>query len=327
MLNRRFQRMTSPRVLALVPCVWLCACAGVTDSVFTSTTSDDMGDVEPDPRSVVAGPGNTCAVNADGTIACWGDTAFAMTETPRDLFSAVALSVGFACGIREDGTPVCWGHEQVSPAAPPEIHVQTIAMDDTNDACSVTDQGEIECWSYDGAVAVRPGTYEHLSVRWDACAIQPDGALACFAPWSNGSSSTPPSGTFLSVSNGCRTHCAVATSGQLACWDVDAADPDPQATAATNPESLLTVPVPAGTFTSVSVGKYGACAIRGDGTLLCWGNESFSASLAQPPTEPFSSVSVGWNHACGIAVQSGEILCWGDDSLGQTEVPIAPLIL
>src|SRR5206468_820165 len=43
--------------------------------------------------------------------------------------------------------------------------------------------------------------------------------------------------------------------------------------------------------------------------------------IAVPPGTAFRAVSVGWNHACAVALD-GAVWCWGDNRMGQTGGPI-----
>ena len=70
----------------------------------------------------------------------------------------------------------------------------------------------------------------------------------------------------------------------------------------------------AGTF---SAGGTHSCAIRGDGALACWGDDS-KGQLDGIPAGTFTAVSAGGAHSCAIRV-GGALVCWGDDSKGQLD--------
>jgi hypothetical protein len=97
------------------------------------------------------------------------------------------------------------------------------------------------------------------------CGVKANGTVACFsvnhpttnvceAGTSNDCFYPIPEGTYTSVSAGTNIACGVKTDGTIACWGLV--------------DSSL---VPAGTFSSVNVGRDGSvCAVRSDGTLACW---------------------------------------------------------
>ena len=71
-------------------------------------------------------------------------------------------------------------------------------------------------------------------------------------------------------------------------------------------------------FTAVSAGTNFACALRGDGTLACWGQND--AGQAMAPPGQFIAVSTGWRTACAVRT-SGSLECWGSNRVGQSDPP------
>lgn len=50
------------------------------------------------------------------------------------------------------------------------------------------------------------------------------------------------------------------------------------------------------------------CALRMDDTVFCQGNNERGAS--DPPQTPFTQISAGKAHACGLD-STGQVECWG----------------
>ena len=71
-------------------------------------------------------------------------------------------------------------------------------------------------------------------------------------------------------------------------------------------------------FTAISAGSNHSCAIRSDGSVVCWG-ENFDGQ-ADAPVGDFTAVSAGSNHSCAIR-SDGSVVCWGDNTSGQTDAP------
>ncbi len=67
---------------------------------------------------------------------------------------------------------------------------------------------------------------------------------------------------------------------------------------------------PPGTFTKITAGTSDTCAIRSDGSAACWG---FNAAAHPPPIGPFIDISGGSYVNCALR-SDGSAVCWGEDS-------------
>lgn len=65
---------------------------------------------------------------------------------------------------------------------------------------------------------------------------------------------------------------------------------------------------PAGSFVQVSAGDAFTCGLKSDQTLVCWGSNDTGA--ASPPTGTFVQLSAGMTSACGVRTD-GTVSCWG----------------
>ncbi len=74
---------------------------------------------------------------------------------------------------------------------------------------------------------------------------------------------------------------------------------------------------------SISVADERSCGVWDDGTIDCWGNDSWGSSTL-PSGLLLREISVGDYHACGIAVD-GATHCWGELEGRPVLAPSAPL--
>ncbi len=72
---------------------------------------------------------------------------------------------------------------------------------------------------------------------------------------------------------------------------------------------------PAGVFKTVSSGRRHTCAIRQDDSLACWGDLPAAA-----PAGAFQQVATGDGHDCAVKMD-GSLVCWGGDAFGQAAPP------
>jgi alpha-tubulin suppressor-like RCC1 family protein len=80
--------------------------------------------------------------------------------------------------------------------------------------------------------------------------------------------------------------------------------------------------------TAVTVGFAHACALRSDGSIQCWGNDSSGelgdgmSGVAMSPVvtairvPPATAIAAGEDYTCAI-VASGKVFCWGYGRQGQ----------
>ena len=157
------------------------------------------------------------------------------------------------------------------------------------------------CWGLDDEGQSTPpaGTFTTLSAGADhTCGILETGAVACWGLDDEGQS-TPPAGTFTTLSAGADHTCGILETGVVACWGLD---DDGQSTP------------PAGTFTTISAGADHTCGIH----VACWGLDDEGQST--PPAGIFTTISAGADHTCGI-LETGVVACWGLDDEGQSAPP------
>ena len=79
--------------------------------------------------------------------------------------------------------------------------------------------------------------------------------------------------------------------------------------------------VPAGTFAEIIAGEQDAFALRTDGTIVGWGRDLWGQSTDTPTGNDFVSIAGGEAYH-GIAMRSdGSLVAWGRDRWGDTDLP------
>jgi Regulator of chromosome condensation (RCC1) repeat len=77
----------------------------------------------------------------------------------------------------------------------------------------------------------------------------------------------------------------------------------------------------AGPYDSIAGFGDHVCALTPTGSAECWGRNDVGQSDSH--AGPFASLSVGGAHSCGLDA-NGNATCWGDDSAGQASPPPGP---
>ena len=184
---------------------------------------------------VFAGPRDTCALDTDGRLFCWGDNEFGeagvsssqskitapmeVTHPESRRWSWVAPSYFYTCAVDEIGKLYCWGRnlgyifgtnyiKDKYYYAP--VTVETTLTFDSNYSlaagythiCGLTDTGEVYCWGNN--------FYGQLGVGVDI-----------------GGTPTPqkvtfPDGETITMLFPSKSHtCAISTNNRLFCWGGD----------------------------------------------------------------------------------------------------------
>jgi Regulator of chromosome condensation (RCC1) repeat len=102
----------------------------------------------------------------------------------------------------------------------------------------------------------------------------------------------------------------------LACNDATS-PPSAGGRAIRAPQRTLVIP---STTPQVSAGGYHTCALKTDGTVVCWGRNDFGQATVPGGLTSVAQVSAGYLHTCALKTD-GTVVCWGYNGTGATTVP------
>lgn len=241
-----------------------------TGGVESSTTPVDVPGLSPS-IDVASGYGNSCALNANGGVQCWGGVAISFSPVSVSGLSGPALAVAaggsFACAIIATGDVECWGWNvdgqlgngsRTSSDVPtrvvglprPAVAIAT-AVDH---ACAITDQGALFCWGDNANGELGDGTTSDSSVAKAVVGL---------------------SSGVLAIDGGEVHTCAVVTGGAVKCWGWDAFGAlgdgpgvGPQPTGSYTPKAVVGI---AGAV-DVDLGRWSSCAVFPNDRVKCWGD-------------------------------------------------------
>ena len=288
-----------------------------------------------DVKAVAAGVSHTCALKADGTVACWGGN--------------VACQIGDGCALAVIAGNQSTDLNVLAPTAVtgltgPATAVQASALngDTLGFTCALLSNGTIECWgenllglgSDPNAEAIAPtavpgvaGAIAMAVGGTFGCDLQSNGLVAC---WGLGPLGQPGAATtsysatpvvvpglagVKAITAGWFHVCALLDDGTVACWGDNSSG---QLGDGTQSSSATPVTVSGlGHAVAIATTAYSTCAVIADGSLQCWGVDlERLTSSAVPGVSGASALSVAELSTCAV-VTGGQIRCWGDDSAGQ----------
>lgn len=179
-----------------------------------------------------------------------------LPKAPSLSFVPLSSGLHHACALRADGTPVCWGWNAFSQASPPPGETFVALSSWGSFSCALRADGTPVCWGSNPALP--PGeTFVALSTGDGfACALRADGTPAC---WSGGKIRGDEVCGYLDSRQG---------------WDREVIGKRVECT-------------PSETFVALSSGDDHACALRTDGTPVCWGNNE-EGQISPPDGETFA---------------------------------------
>jgi Regulator of chromosome condensation (RCC1) repeat len=279
--------------------------AGAATADGSAGSNTNLGSKPFSAKRIASGAMFNCVLVKEGWLQCWGNGG---GPEAVGILTQVSARAGVACAIGTDGIAHCDGN---AAAAPLKMNVPTTpfaevrAGDDA--ACGRASDGHLSCWGKMGSAIltnVPTEAFSQISVGGlEACGVTMAGSTKCWGAPSTPADLTPPPSDFAVVEANI-SECGISADGKITCWGSNAFSGAPQ---------------DAG-YVQVALGFGHGCALRQDGTAVCFG---FSTDTAPPPAGvKFVELSAGGTHSCGI-VTDGTVECWGTSTSGENGPPPA----
>ncbi len=279
--------------------------------------------------ALAMGTFNGCTVT-NGALTCWGanwdgqltdDNAIAASGTPLAIPSLAANVKSVACGnnhvcaLLNDGTLKCvgagyygqLGQGAASSAGMPQTFgagPAKLVSGGDDFTCALLQNGDVVCSGRnDNGRLGRPGGDSKSPVK-----VQIDGTPTYLS-----------GATDLSTGN---VHACAIAGNNVWCWGASWGG---QAGTWDGTSTPTTIDLKSATPKAVTAGGAHSCALLGDGSVRCWGNNddgqiTGSGDGPTPHTVPLAKtakvVSAGRAHTCAI-LDDGTVWCWGAGRLGQ----------
>jgi Regulator of chromosome condensation (RCC1) repeat len=265
-----------------------------------------------------------------------------------------AVLSGMPHGTRACGAASCSGTNEVTGPATCASGTCTAPTAQTcvnnfacaANACKTTCAANADCqtgFSCSGGTCYR--ALKVVAGDFDSCALLTDGTVHCWGQNEQFVLGNPAVG-FLSakpvpisgIANAIdlaagRAHlCALIQGGTVKCWGDNSQGQLGSGAGVVNASAApITVPAVTGA-TAIFAGFSASCAVVAGGTVECWGNVAFRGDgtavqagpgvFSVPSLANVTQVAIGLRHLCAIV--SGTVECWGDNTGGQTGVPLSP---
>ena len=308
-------------------------------TLFGSATPSVVVDLATTPTAVSAGGNFSCALDATGTVHCWGSNGSGqlgfgvaggtfvtpVTVSSPAPFTTITTGDRHACALTAVGDAYCWGGGAwgqlgVGPPAaqcgpePCETRPRkidnftfTTIMAGRQHTCGIVTGGQAYCWGVNVSGTVGDST----QTEFYESPVAVSGGH-----------------TFKAISGADDHTCAISTAGAAYCWGVNN---DGQIGNDSDFSSRVPALVLEGiVFESVTTGGTHSCALTPTGEAYCWGRnfegelgngsrENSGIPVAVSTQVRFANISAGSTHNCGMST-AGEAYCWGWNLTGQLGV-------
>ena len=272
--------------------------------------------------AVTAAGSRTCALTADGGVACWPGPGVLAAEGVEGLRSGVrnvTTGGGHTCAVTTDGVVRCWGLNEFGQLGDGTT---------TNRSLPV------------GVVGGEPGAQAVALGAAHTCALSAGGAVTCwgrneFGQLGDGTTTdraTPVavvglgSGVQALTSWGEHT-CALSIGGSVRCWGKNESGQLGDGTTSNRATPVSVGGLDAGAEV-IAAGASHTCALRSEGAVTCWGGNDAGQLGDGTTTKRSAPVAVvglgsgvralapGGYHTCALTAE-GSVACWGHNNFGQ----------
>lgn len=289
----------------------------------------DAGDCRAVAQLLV-GSGYSCVRRAGGGVDCWGfggnhalgnGTVSGDRPTPGPVVGLgdVTLLAPWTCGLRAVGEWWCWGDDPfhglfgIVPEHRPWMAGMVQVSGGATHLCGRRADGAVLCWGGNTSGQIGDGSEAGGERRDPVPVVGLTDAV--------------------DVSAGDAHTCALRAGGALVCWGTNFNGELGDGTT-----TLRRTPTPVdwlrGTPVDVEAGRHATCALRDDGTVVCWGavhtgllGDERADVGVRPFPLPVPGVSdarvlrVAGAHACVLRA-NGAVACWGHVPGGDRSQPV-----
>ncbi|HAP78359.1 MAG TPA: hypothetical protein DCR14_20040 [Acidimicrobiaceae bacterium] len=276
--------------------------------------------------SVVSGSDHTCAILETGAVSCWGEAGTG------------ALGYGNTNDIGDDETPATNPVNGGIVALPGGRDAVAVSAGGAR-TCALLDDGDVTCWGAGANGALGYGNTNSIGDTETPAANPVNGGIVALPGGRAAVALTVGSAhTCALLDNGTATCWGSASSGQLGYGNTNSIG-DTETPAANPVDGGIIRTADDGQAVSVSVGGFHACALLDNGSVTCWGDNTYGqlgfgntttigdnelpaanpvggGLVPLPGNRSATAVTAGEYHTCAL-LDDGTVSCWGRGANGR----------
>ncbi len=286
---------------------------------------------------LASGRYHTCALLRTGTVACWGwnNSQQIGNSSTEDQYTPLAVpglagvrSIGAgeqtSCAVLQTGQVLCWGllprGAQGAPTPIADIQGATSVTLGMMHGCAGLVDGTVRCWGQNNSGQLGDGSddYRQRSV-----------AVVGLA-------------NVVQVSAGAQHTCALDRGGFVWCWGQQEQGQLGNGHRAREPVRLPALVQGVNGVAALASGENHTCALRRDGSVVCWGSNQQGAvgvtgeGIQATPVVvggagPAVRIAAGYSHTC-VVRRDRTLVCWGANTtcqmgIGPFQAPRGPQVV
>jgi len=228
---------------------------------------------------------------------------------------SIAAGTWHSLALRRDGTVVAWGRNQFGQTSVPADLGSVVAITaGTHHNLALQADGTVVAWGYNnnGQSTVPPDLSDVIAIAASAghsLAVTRSGRPVVWGWNCHGECQVPPTATnIVAIAAGYHHDLALRADGSLVVWG-------------DNTYGQASVPPGLGRLRAVAANSHYSLAIDEAWTVFAWGRSGEGDVTNVPPVAKTAIAVRAGDVVGGVLLANGEVVTWGMNSDGQTNVP------
>jgi alpha-tubulin suppressor-like RCC1 family protein len=288
--------------------------------------------------AIAAGCAHTCALLSDGTVRCWGDNSYGELGNDVPCDSQGRCFPGPSVCFQGPDPPFLPNDCATTPAVVPSLSGVVAISAGNSQTCALLRDGSVQCWgSNEAGTLVLPtlgpsfcsnpvdasvvfvsncvatplsvaANVQSLFTGVEHCGLLANGTIQCW-----GAAGSPPipadAGTVVSMAEGVGFGCFLFEGGSIQCFGDNSVGQLGDGTMTSSSDltpTLSSTQLAPFAALALSAGNAYACALLGDGSVECWGDNAvgqLGVGSYGPPFCPYS-INPPLSAPCALAATS-----------------------
>ncbi len=271
-------------------------------------------------RRIAAGANHSLALKKNGAVVAWGQSSYGQCNVPASFGNIVASAAGesHSLALSVDGTVVAWGSNNYGQSTVPDGLSNVVAISaNSNFSAALDKNGKVYVWGDNtyGQCDVPADLSDVVDIQCGSrhiLALKKDGTVTAWGSNWFGQCDVPTGlDHVVAIAAGFRHSMVLKDDGTLVAWGKYS-----------NNKKFETLNLEY--VKAIAAGENNAAALKWDGSLDVWGRGygGENVNLGVPLELPQTILAIRSTYDHMLALNGdGTVTGWGENSLGQCNVP------